>query len=131
MTTVLQLLVAIVIGISLVVGNIGVMNIMPVSVTERAREIGIRLSVGATLANTLVQFRIEAMVLSVAGGLIGVVLGLLEAFLLAGLLHWPLVISPLAIPAGCSVAVAVGVLFGHYPAWKASHREPSEALRYE
>lgn len=130
-TTVLQLLVAIVAGISLIVGGIGVMNIMLVSVTERTREVGIRMAVGATPANILAQFLIEAMVLSLAGGLIGVVLGLSVAVLLAGLLNWPLVISPLAVLAGCGVSVVVGVFFGYYPAWKASRLAPIEALRHE
>jgi putative ABC transport system permease protein len=130
-TTVLQLLVAIVAAISLVVGGIGVMNIMLVSVTERTREVGIRMAVGATPANVLSQFLIEAMVLSLAGGLIGVVFGLAVAVLLAGLLDWPLVISPLAVLIGCGVSVAVGVFFGYYPAWKASRLEPIEALRHE
>jgi putative ABC transport system permease protein len=130
-TTVLQLLVAIVAGMSLVVGGIGVMNIMLVSVTERTREIGIRMAVGATPANVLGQFLIESMVLSLAGGLLGIVLGLTVSFLLAGFTGWPLVISPTAMLAGCGVSGAVGVFFGYYPAWKASRLEPIEALRHE
>jgi putative ABC transport system permease protein len=130
-TTVLQLLVAIVAAISLIVGGIGVMNIMLVSVTERTREIGIRMAVGATPANVLTQFLIESMVLSLTGGLIGVFLGLAVAILLAGFLGWPLVISPLAVLAGCGVSAAVGVFFGYYPAWRASRLEPIEALHHE
>lgn len=130
-TTVLQLLVAIVAAISLVVGGIGVMNIMLVSVTERTREVGIRLAVGATPTNILAQFLIEAVTLALTGGLIGVVLGLTVAVLLSGFLGWPLVISPLAVLASCGVSVAVGVFFGYYPAWKASRLEPIEALRHE
>ncbi len=130
-TTVLQLLVAIVAGISLVVGGIGVMNIMLVSVAERTREIGIRMAVGATPANILTQFLIEALVLSLSGGLIGLTLGLTASFLLAGLIGWPLVISPLAILAACGVSGAVGVFFGYYPAWKASRLVPIQALRHE
>lgn len=130
-TTVLQLLVAIVAGISLVVGGIGVMNIMLVSVAERTREIGIRMAVGATPANILVQFLIESLVLSVAGGLIGLMLGLAVSFVMAGLIGWPMVISPSAILAACGVSGAVGVFFGYYPAWKASRLEPIEALRHE
>ncbi|HTU18870.1 MAG TPA: ABC transporter permease [Gemmataceae bacterium] len=130
-TTVLQLLVAIVAAISLVVGGIGVMNIMLVSVTERTREIGIRTAVGATPANVLAQFLIEAVVLALAGGLIGTVFGLVVAVLLAGFVGWPLVISPLAVLAGCGVSVSVGVFFGYYPAWRASRLEPIQALRHE
>jgi putative ABC transport system permease protein len=130
-TTVLQLLVAIVAGISLVVGGIGVMNIMLVSVTERTREIGIRMAVGATPANVLSQFLIEALALSLAGGLIGLTLGLAASFVMAGFIGWPLVISPLAIVAACGVSGAVGIFFGYYPAWKASRLEPIEALRHE
>jgi putative ABC transport system permease protein len=130
-TTVLQLLVAVVAGISLVVGGIGIMNIMLVSVTERTREIGIRMAVGATPRNVLVQFLIEAMALSLGGGLIGIALGLTAAFLLAGVLGWPMVISPLAVLVGFGVSAAVGVFFGYYPAWKASRLEPIEALRHE
>lgn len=130
-TTVLQLLVAIVAAISLVVGGIGVMNIMLVSVAERTREIGIRMAVGATPANVLIQFLIEAMVLSLTGGLIGLTLGLAASFVTAGLIGWPLVLSPLAMLAACGVSGAVGVFFGYYPAWKASRLEPIEALRHE
>jgi putative ABC transport system permease protein len=130
-TTVLQLLVAIVAGISLVVGGIGVMNIMLVSVAERTREIGIRMAVGATPANVLTQFLIEALVLSLVGGLIGLTLGLAASFVMAGLIGWPLVISPAAMLAACGVSGAVGVFFGYYPAWKASRLEPIEALRHE
>jgi hypothetical protein len=130
-TTVLQLLVAIVAGISLVVGGIGVMNIVLVSVTERTREISIRMAVGATPANALAQFPIESLVISVARGIIGLTLGLALAFVLAGLIGWPLVNSPTAILVGCSVSAAVGMFFGYYPAWKASRLEPIEALRHE
>ncbi|HEY7313572.1 MAG TPA: ABC transporter permease [Gemmataceae bacterium] len=130
-TTVLQLLVAIVAGISLVVGGIGIMNIMMVSVTERTREIGIRMAIGATPANVLVQFLMEAMVLSLTGGLIGVALGLSAAIGLAQLTGWPIIISPTAVVVACGVSGAVGVFFGYYPAWKASRLVPIEALRHE
>ncbi|MHB1425443.1 MAG: ABC transporter permease [Gemmataceae bacterium] len=130
-TTVLQLLVAIVAGISLVVGGIGVMNIMLVSVAERTREIGIRMAIGATPANVLAQFLIEALALSLAGGFIGLTLGLAASFVMAGLVGWPLVISPMAMLSACGVSGVVGVFFGYYPAAKAARLEPIEALRHE
>jgi putative ABC transport system permease protein len=130
-TTTLQLLVAIVASISLVVGGIGIMNIMLVSVTERTREIGIRMAVGATPGNVLVQFLLEAVALSLAGGLLGVALGLGGAIGLARLTGWPVVISPVAVLVACGVSGAVGVFFGYYPAWKASRLDPIEALRHE
>ncbi len=130
-TTVLQLLVGIVAGISLVVGGIGIMNIMLVSVTERTREIGIRMAIGATPANVLTQFLMEALALSLAGGLLGVALGLATALGLARLTGWPIVISPLAIVLASGVSGAVGVFFGYYPAWKASRLDPIQALRHE
>jgi putative ABC transport system permease protein len=130
-TTTLQILVAIVASISLVVGGIGIMNIMLVSVTERTREIGIRMAIGATPANVLAQFLIEAIVLSLTGGLIGVALGLGGAIGLARLTGWPIVISPIIVLVACSVSGAVGVFFGYYPAWRASRLDPIEALRHE
>ena len=130
-TTTLQILVAIVASISLIVGGIGIMNIMLVSVTERTREIGIRMAVGATPANVLIQFLLEAIALSLTGGLLGVVLGLANAFALALLTGWPIVLSPWAVLVACGVSCAVGVFFGYYPAWKASRLDPIEALRHE
>ncbi|HWG47275.1 MAG TPA: ABC transporter permease [Gemmataceae bacterium] len=130
-TTVLQSLVAIVASISLVVGGIGIMNIMLVSVTERTREIGIRMAIGATPANVLTQFLIEAIVLSLTGGLIGVALGLGAAIGLARLTGWPIVISPIAVLVAGGVSGGVGVFFGYYPAWKASRLDPIQALRHE
>ncbi len=130
-TTTLQILVAIVASISLVVGGIGIMNIMLVSVTERTREIGIRMAIGATPANVLTQFLIEAIVLSLTGGLLGVALGLGGAIGLARLTGWPIVISPIVVLIACGVSAAVGVFFGYYPAWRASRLDPIEALRHE
>jgi len=118
-------------AISLLVGGIGIMNTLLVSVTERTREIGIRLAVGAKGRHILAQFLVESMVLSLAGGLGGVVLGLAIAQLLAGLAHWPVVYSPLAVVGSLAFAAAVGVFFGLYPARRASRLDPVEALRYE
>jgi putative ABC transport system permease protein len=130
-TNTLQMLIAVIASISLVVGGIGIMNIMLVSVTERTREIGIRMAVGATAGNVLAQFLIEAVVLSLAGGLIGITLGLAVAVFLAHLAGWPVVISPAVVLVACAVSGAVGIFFGYYPAWKASRLDTIEALRHE
>jgi putative ABC transport system permease protein len=131
LTATMQGLVAVIAGISLVVGGIGIMNIMLVSVTERTREIGIRLAVGATSANILTQFLIEAVILALVGGVLGIALGIGCAVVLARLLHWPLVLSAATIALGFGVAAGVGVFFGYYPARKASRLDPIESLRYE
>jgi putative ABC transport system permease protein len=130
-STILQGLVAVIASISLVVGGIGIMNIMLVSVTERTREIGLRMAVGATPLNVLTQFLLEAVVLSLLGGLIGIGLGLGAALGLAVVAKWPLIVSPSAVLIACGVSASVGVFFGYYPAWKASRLDPIEALRYE
>jgi putative ABC transport system permease protein len=130
-TRTLQILVAVIGGIALVVGGIGLMNIMLVAVTERTREIGIRMALGATPADVLVQFLLEAVVLAFLGGLMGVLAGLAAAAVLAREANWPVVISPAAIGAAFGVTAAVGIFFGYYPAWKASRLDPIEALRYE
>lgn len=131
LTTTLQLLTAIIASISLIVGGIGIMNIMLVSVTERTREIGIRMAVGATPFDVLVQFLIEAVVLSLVGGLIGISLGVLAAVAIAKVADWPVVIAPTAVMIAFATAAAVGIFFGYYPALKASRLDPIEALRYE
>jgi putative ABC transport system permease protein len=118
-------------AISLVVGGIGIMNIMLVSVTERTREIGIRMAVGARARDVLVQFLIEAVVLSVAGGMIGIGLGIAGAFIFARVSDWPALVSPWSIAAAILFSAAVGVFFGFYPAYKASRMQPIEALRHE
>ena len=127
MTTLLGAIAA----ISLLVGGIGIMNIMLVSVTERTREIGIRMAVGARSADILIQFLIEAVVLSVTGGMIGILLGIAGAFLFARASSWPALVSPLAMGIALIFSAAVGVFFGFYPAYKASRLHPIEALRYE
>jgi putative ABC transport system permease protein len=130
-TGAMEALVAVIASLSLVVGGIGIMNIMLVSVTERTREIGIRMAVGATASDVLTQFLLEAVALSLAGGLLGVTMGIGVAVVLAGVVGWPVVISPAAVLLAVGVAAGVGVFFGLYPAWKASRLDPIEALRYE
>jgi putative ABC transport system permease protein len=130
-SSVLQKLVAVIASISLLVGGIGIMNIMLVSVTERTREIGLRMAVGATPLNVLTQFLLESMVLSLVGGLIGIALGFGAALGLSKLADWPLIISPTSVIVACVVSASVGIFFGYYPAWKASRLDPIEALRYE
>jgi ABC-type antimicrobial peptide transport system permease subunit len=117
--------------ISLVVGGVGIMNIMLVSVTERTREIGIRMAVGARARDILRQFLVEAVVLCLAGGIAGILLGRGVSVAITALLHWPTLLSVPAIVASVAVSFTVGVLFGFYPAWKASRLDPIEALRYE
>jgi len=117
--------------ISLVVGGIGIMNIMLVSVTERTREIGLRMAVGAEPGDILRQFLTEAVVLCLLGGTMGIVLGRGSSYIVSSVLHWPTAASVGAIVAAVVVAASVGVIFGFYPAWKASRLDPIEALRYE
>jgi ABC-type antimicrobial peptide transport system permease subunit len=117
--------------VSLIVGGVGIMNIMLVSVTERTREIGLRMAVGARPQDILRQFLVEAVVLCLMGGFMGIVLGRSAAMLFHYFLHWPTEISIAAIVAAISVSAGVGIIFGYYPAWKASRLDPIEALRYE
>ncbi|HMP16306.1 MAG TPA: ABC transporter permease [Gemmatales bacterium] len=131
LTNTLNILVIVIASISLIVGGIGIMNIMLVSVTERTREIGIRMAVGATPNDVRNQFLIESVVLALGGGLIGVLLGLSFAYVITTLLDWPLRLSPIYPGVAFGVAASVGVFFGYYPAMKASQLDPIEALRYE
>jgi len=117
--------------ISLVVGGIGIMNIMLVSVTERTREIGLRMAVGAEPNDILRQFLAEAVVLCLLGGTMGILLGRGSSCIVTSVLHWPTAASVGAIVAAVSVSGSVGLIFGFYPAWKASRLDPIEALRYE
>jgi len=118
-------------AVSLLVGGIGIMNIMLVSVTERTREIGIRLAIGASENKVLLQFLVEAMVLSAAGGLIGIASGIGGALALASTMGWPFVLSPLWIFVAFGISMAIGVVFGFYPARKAARMNPIDALRFE
>ncbi|HXE52709.1 MAG TPA: FtsX-like permease family protein, partial [Tepidisphaeraceae bacterium] len=118
-------------GISLVVGGIGIMNIMLVSVTERTREIGLRMAVGARGKDILRQFLVEAIVLCLLGGVIGILFGRGCSLLIEVLLHWPIATSVPAILGALFVSATVGIVFGYYPAWKASRLDPIDALRYE
>jgi putative ABC transport system permease protein len=118
-------------GISLVIGGIGIMNIMYVSVTERTKEIGLRMSIGARGIDILSQFLTEAIIVSIGGGIIGILLGESLAFLISHALGWPPVVDESSIIVSFSVCFAIGVFFGYYPALKASRLDPIEALRYE
>jgi ABC-type antimicrobial peptide transport system permease subunit len=130
-TELMTTLLLIVAAISLVVGGVGIMNIMLVSVTERTREIGLRMAVGAQSSDILHQFLMEAIVLCLIGGAIGIALGRATSILVRLIKHWPTVVSPGAIIVAVVVSALVGVLFGFYPAWKASRLDPIDALRYE
>jgi len=130
-TTLMTKLLLAVALISLIVGGVGIMNIMLVSVTERTREIGLRMAVGARARDILRQFLIEAVVLCLAGGILGIILGCGGSYLITRFLRWPTETSMAAIVASVVVSASVGIVFGYYPAWKASRLDPIEALRYE
>src|SRR5713101_3923964 len=128
---VMTLLLGSIASVSLIVGGIGIMNIMLVSVTERTREIGVRMAVGATEADVQLQFLVEAVTLSMLGGAVGIIAGLGGSALISNFLSWPTLISAKAIVAAAVFSAAVGVFFGFYPARKAAQLDPIEALRYE
>jgi putative ABC transport system permease protein len=130
-TRMLTLLLAAVAAVSLLVGGIGIMNIMLVSVTERTREIGIRRAMGARRHDILSQFLIEATALSLAGGILGVLTGILASALVAAFANWPVVVQPGGVLLACSFATLIGLFFGWYPAQRAARLDPMEALRYE
>ncbi|HET7440652.1 MAG TPA: ABC transporter permease [Terriglobales bacterium] len=125
------ILLASIASISLLVGGIGIMNIMLVSVTERTREIGIRMAIGATEGDVQQQFLTEAVVLSLLGGAIGIFLGMTASYMITQTLGWPVLVSPAAIVTAVVFSMAVGIFFGFYPARKAARLDPIEALRYE
>ena len=130
-TDLMTTLLACIAGISLVVGGIGIMNIMDVSVTERTREIGLRMSVGARGVDILSQFLIEAILISITGGLIGVIIGCGASFMIKTIAHWPVFIQPWSVLLSFLVCTVTGVFFGWYPAKKAADLDPIDALRYE
>ena len=130
-TDLMTTLLACIAGISLVVGGIGIMNIMYVSVTERTREIGLRMSVGARGIDILAQFLIEAILISITGGLIGVVIGCGASFVVKNVAHWPIYIQAWSVFLSFAVCTVTGVFFGWYPAKKAAQLDPNEAIRYE
>ncbi len=130
-TSLMTTLLACIAGISLIVGGIGIMNIMYVSVTERTREIGLRMSVGARGIDILAQFLIEAVLISITGGVIGVVLGCGASWAVKSIAHWPVFIQVWSVVLSFAVCTVTGVFFGWYPAKKAADLDPIEALRYE
>jgi putative ABC transport system permease protein len=130
-SSLLTILLTAIAGISLLIGGIGIMNIMYVSVTERTREIGLRMSIGARGVDILLQFLTEAILISITGGLIGVALGITSAKLVTYFLSWPTLITEYSIVLSFLVCAITGVFFGYYPAQKASRLDPIEALRYE
>jgi putative ABC transport system permease protein len=130
-TRTMEALLTAVASVSLLVGGIGIMNIMLVAVTERTREIGLREAVGARRRDVLRQFLVEALVLSLIGGVLGIALGMLGARTIADTFQWPTRVSPNAIALAFGCSAVIGLFFGYYPAWRAARLDPIEALRFE
>jgi len=130
-TGTLTLMLSAIAAISLVVGGVGIMNIMLVSVTERTREIGIRRAIGARRRDILFQFLIEAAFLSLAGGALGVLIGMVAASMVSQIARWPTLIQPSAVALAFGFASLIGLFFGYYPALRAARLDPVDALRYE
>ncbi|MBB6131607.1 ABC transporter permease [Mucilaginibacter lappiensis] len=127
----LTVLLTVIAGISLVIGGIGIMNIMYVSVTERTREIGLRMAIGARGKDIMLQFLMEAILISITGGIIGVILGIVSSNVVTLTLSWPTIVSESSVVLSFIVCAVTGIFFGYYPAQKASRLDPIEALRYE
>ncbi len=130
-SSMMTVLLAAVAGISLLVGGIGIMNIMIVSVTERTREIGLRMSIGARGRDIMMQFLIEAVIISVTGGLLGILAGSIATWIVSAVAHWPVQIEASSVILSFAVCSFIGITFGFYPAAKASNLDPIEAIRYE
>ncbi|MCX6122264.1 MAG: ABC transporter permease [Ignavibacteriales bacterium] len=130
-TDILTILLASIASVSLLVGGIGIMNIMLVSVTERTREIGIRMSIGARSRDILTQFLIEALVLSLLGGIVGIILGVAGSSIISSIAKWPTIVTAFSIILSFGFSIAIGIFFGFYPARKAAMLNPIDALRYE
>jgi putative ABC transport system permease protein len=128
---ILTILLGVIAGISLLVGGIGIMNIMYVSVTERTREIGLRMSIGGRGIDILLQFLTESILISIIGGLIGILLGIGASKIVSAVMNWPIAIMPQAVIGSFLVCTAIGIFFGWYPARKAANLDPIDALRYE
>jgi putative ABC transport system permease protein len=128
---VMTALLASIAGVCLLVGGIGIMNIQLVSVTERTREIGLRMAIGATEGDVQRQFLTEAIVMSLVGGAVGIAVGIGASLLIASTAGWPIVVSSVAVSGAAAVSIAIGIFFGYYPAQKAARLDPIEALRYE
>jgi ABC-type antimicrobial peptide transport system permease subunit len=127
----MEVLLAAVASVSLFVGGVGIMNIMLVSVTERTREIGLRLAVGARGRDVLRQFLLEAVILSLAGGLFGILVGMGGTWMIGSVFQWPTRVSPAAIGMAVAFSASIGMFFGFYPARRAAALDPIEALRHE
>lgn len=130
-TDMMTILLACIAGISLLVGGIGIMNIMFVSVTERTKEIGLRMSIGAKQRHIMLQFLIEAIMISITGGLLGVLLGLVASWVVSAVIGWPVYVQMWSVVLAFAVCTAAGIFFGWYPARKAARLDPIEAIRYE
>jgi putative ABC transport system permease protein len=129
--TVMAILLGSIASVSLLVGGIGIMNIMLVSVTERTREIGIRMAVGARSRDILLQFIVEALVMAAIGGALGIAIGIASSNIIHRMMEWPVLVRPDVVVIALLVSGGVGVFFGFYPAQKAAHLDPIDALRYE
>ena len=127
----MTILLGVVASISLLVGGIGIMNIMLVSVTERTREIGLRMAIGARPVDILAQFLLESVTLSCVGGLVGVILGIIGAKIVGNVQHWPILVTESSVGVSFVFSSLVGIFFGFYPAWRASRLNPIDCLRYE